>query len=580
MKLMMGLLALAAWSPCLAAAAEGPEGTWRGALQAAPGVELPLVLSLTRGEGGGWTASMDSPDQGAFGIPFDAVAWDGTTLELGAKGIRAKFRGKLDAAGGRIEGEWTQVRPLPLVLTRAGEGEGMTAVPKALDGTWEGTLGDGPKVQIRVVLKVTRAANGATSVRLDSPDQGVMGLGVVAITLEGHEVAFRLKVPKARFRGTLDESGAGVSGHWDQNGGSQPLNFRKVDKPTESRRPQTPKPPFAYEAEEVSYANEAAGVKLAGTLTKPPGPGPFPAALLITGSGAQDRDESLLGHKPFLVLADALTRRGVAVLRVDDRGVGGSTGSVSESTSEELAGDVLAGIAFLKGRPGIDSRRIGLIGHSEGGIIAPIVAGRSDDVAFLVLMAGTAMPGDQLLSLQRRLILKAAGRPDAEIARQGALLDRLAAAAKGEEDSEAVARSMRAIAREATADLPAAEREALTGGDALIEAAIGQLGTRWFRAFLRYDPRPALAKVRCPVLAINGEKDLQVPPKENLSAIAEGLKAGGNTRFETRELPGLNHLFQTCQTGSPSEYARIEETIAPAALDAIGDWVAGQAGIR
>ncbi len=333
---------------------------------------------------------------------------------------------------------------------------------------------------------------------------------------------------------------------------------------TRLRRPQTPKPPFPYKIENLTYQNETAKIKLAGTLTLPQGKGPFPAVILISGSGAQDRDETIFEHRPFHVLADALTRRGIAVLRVDDRGVGGSTGSVATSTSDEFAGDVMAGIAVLKLRPEIDAKKIGLIGHSEGGIIAPIVAARSNDVAFIVLLAGTGLPGDEILFMQGRLISKVMGASEKDLDRQKELQKRLFDIVKTERDTSKSGPAIRQAVKKLLSELTPEERKEAGDLEATTETQIKQLDTPWFRFFLAFDPRPTLEKVRCPVLALNGEKDLQVPPKEDLAEIAKALKKGGNTRVTTMELPGLNHLFQTCKTGAVSEYSEIEETIAPA----------------
>jgi pimeloyl-ACP methyl ester carboxylesterase len=315
-------------------------------------------------------------------------------------------------------------------------------------------------------------------------------------------------------------------------------------------------------------------------LTLPVGNGPFPAVILISGSGAQDRDETLFQHKPFLVLADALTRRGVAVLRVDDRGVGGSSGSTSQSTSEDFAGDVVAGIAFLKARPDIDAHKIGLIGHSEGGLIAPLVAGRSPDVAFIVLMAGTGMPGADVMYQQGRLILKTLGADEKTIERQRSLQQRLFAIIATEKDHGRSIARLREEAKKIVSELPEADRKNARAVEAEVEAQIIGVDSPWFRFFLTFDPRTAFRQVHCPVLALNGEKDLQVAPKENLSEIEKALKEAGNMRVTIRELPGLNHLFQTCKTGAVAEYAIIEETIAPAALKVIGDWVVDRVQAR
>jgi pimeloyl-ACP methyl ester carboxylesterase len=338
-------------------------------------------------------------------------------------------------------------------------------------------------------------------------------------------------------------------------------------KPAALNRPQEPKKPYPYNEEEVGYENMRDGVKLAGTLTLPRGKGPFPAVLLITGSGPQDRNESLLGHKPFLVLADYLTRQGIAVLRVDDRGVGGSTGSTPNSTTENFAADVMAGIEFLKICKEIDPKQIGLIGHSEGGMIAPLVAAQNGDVAFIVLMAGAGLTGEEILYKQGAMIMKANGASVDQLAKQRATQESMFKILKEEKDPAAAEKRLR---EELSKSLT--EEEKKKAGQT-IAVHIKLSNTPWFRYFLTLDPRPALRKVKCPVLALNGENDLQVSANENLREIEAALKAGGNNDVTIARLPKLNHLFQTSQTGSPNEYIKIEETIAPVALKTIGDWI-------
>ena len=327
-------------------------------------------------------------------------------------------------------------------------------------------------------------------------------------------------------------------------------------------RPQDPKPPFPYRQEEVAYESKEPGIRLAGTLTFPSSGGPYSAALLITGSGAQNRNEEIMGHKPFLVLADSLTRRGIAVLRVDDRGVGGSSAGPPTATSLSFAQDVLAGVEYLKSRPEINPRRIGLIGHSEGGIIAPMVAAQSPDVAFIVLMAGMGVKGEEVLTEQGKLVLRANGASEELIQENTKAQKMLFNAIKSTSDNEVAETQM---------------RESLSSANPTIrDAALAQLKSvlsPWMRYFVTYDPQPALEKAKCPVLAINGEKDLQVPPGQNLPAIEKALRAGGNKDFKVIELPGLNHLLQTCKTGSIAEYSQIDETISPVALDLIGSWI-------
>jgi pimeloyl-ACP methyl ester carboxylesterase len=333
--------------------------------------------------------------------------------------------------------------------------------------------------------------------------------------------------------------------------------------PTAPERPQTPRPPFPYSALEVVVPGPG-GARLAGTLTIPAGAGPFPAVLLINGSGPNDRDETIRGHKPFLILADALTRRGVMVLRLDKRGIGASTGGSPDLTTADYAADARSALAWLRRRPEAKADRVGLLGHSEGAEIAPMLAADDPRVAFLVLLAAPAVPGDQLLLAQSRALLEA----------QGAPADRIEAVARANRDIYAIAKS----------DLPddqafeqVADRLQQAGAPQDAVAAMARQGlSPWVRWFLRHDPRPALAKVRCPVLALNGGKDLQAPPAQNLPQLRAALKA--DPQATITELPGLNHLFQTAQTGSPREYGQIQESFAPAALDLIVDWVARTTG--
>ena len=323
----------------------------------------------------------------------------------------------------------------------------------------------------------------------------------------------------------------------------------------------------------MTVVNQEAGIKLAGTLTLPDSGGPFPAAVLITGSGPEDRNEAIFGHKPFLVLADYLTRRGIAVLRCDDRGVGKSTGDYTSATTEDLASDALVQVEYLKTRKEVDPARIGLIGHSEGGIIAPIVANRTEDVAFVVLLAGTGLPGDSVLMLQTALIARSNGATDSAVVEMTRLERRILDIVMQNEDTAKAGAALRALFRESLAGMDERGKEALGFTEESIDAQVSTVLTPWFRYFLRYDPRPALRALKAPVLAIIGGKDLQVAPDVNLPAIKSVLEAGGNKDYTVRELPGLNHLFQHAETGAVTEYAKIEETIAPEALELVGDWI-------
>jgi pimeloyl-ACP methyl ester carboxylesterase/nicotinamidase-related amidase len=437
---------------------------------------------------------------------------------------------------------------------------------------WLGELNTGG-AKLRLLVHLGKTAEGKDQATFDSLDQGQKGIAFDQVKIEKRKVRLEATALKAVFEGTIDEAGQELKGEWRQGGASFPLTLKKVDSAPQSRRPQTPRAPFPYREIEVAYKNVKAGIRLAGTLTVPPGDGPHPVALLITGSGTQDRDETIFEHKPFWVLADFLTRRGIAVLRVDDRGIGGSSKPVEQGTTADFAGDVLAGIDFLKTRPEIDPRRIGLIGHSEGGVIAPLVASQSGDVAFIVLLAGTGVKGEEILYQQGAALLKAAGASEKVLAAQRELQSRMFAIVKSTPDSSAAAEKIQSSVGELIDRLDDETRAGLGNVKATVAAQAQAVTGNWFRYFLSYDPRPNLEQTRCPVLALNGEKDLQVLPKENLPVIREALATGGNKDFEIHELPGLNHLFQTCRTGAVAEYATIEETFAPAALEAIGAWI-------
>jgi pimeloyl-ACP methyl ester carboxylesterase len=545
-------------------ASKGLVGPWAGPLKVAPGVELRIELKVKASEDGkSLTANFISPDQSPEPIAVDSITLEGKSVRFDIKKLNGSYAGELDPEARKIRGHWTQNgRAMDLDLAADDGKSARPEPPVELFGLWVGPLDLGA-AKLRIVLRIEKGPDGRRVAYLDSPDQGAKGIPVTSIGLDGKTVKFACTSIGGSFQGTLDAEKGTITGTFKQLGKSTPLTLKKSEKVEEPKRSQVVKPPFPYRAEEVTFTNPEGGFSLAGTLTLPEkeGDGPYPAVVLITGSGPQDRDENLLGHKPFLVLADYLTRRGIAVLRADDRGVGGSQGpTVTDSTSEELATDTLAAIAFLKSDPRIDSKRIGLIGHSEGGVIAPMVAMKApEDVAFAVLLAGTGVPGDVLLIEQNQRILRASGVSSVLLATNRVALTVMIAAAKagkdpGPDDAKAAAAS-------------------------LSNALAGPLGGRWFRYFLTYDPRPALRTLRCPVLVLNGEKDLQVPPDQNLPEIEKALHEAGNTDVTIVELPGLNHLFQTATTGSPSEYAEIEETINPVVLEKTADWLRTRAHI-
>ncbi len=433
--------------------------------------------------------------------------------------------------------------PLLLALpARAGSGGEQGP---SLEGSWLGTLKVSSTISLRVVFYIRAKPDGSFSGTFVSLDQSLTPRTLDRIGLQNGRVMIDVNAIGGRYEGILNAEGSTIGGKWTQRGGVWDLPLR--------RRPQEPKRPYPYLDEEVTYSNVKDGVTLAGTLTLPPAGGPFPAVILITGSGPEDRDESLFGHRPFLVLADYLTRRGIVVLRVDDRGVGGSQGDTSQATSEDFARDVLAGAEYLKTRREIDPKWIGLIGHSDGGAIAPLAAIDSNDVAFIVLMAAPGVAGDLLLEGQLAALMKADGADQAAI--DAALQEqrRIMGLVKSETDPNRARDRLRALGYP--------------------EAQVQSWTSKWFYFFITHDPQETLHQVRCPVLALNGTLDLQVVAQVNLPAIEQALREGGNPDFTVKELPGLNHLFQTAQTGRIDEYARIDETLSPVALEIMAAWI-------
>ena len=330
--------------------------------------------------------------------------------------------------------------------------------------------------------------------------------------------------------------------------------------------------PETYYSEDITFENEKESFVLAGTLTLPAKEGNFPAVVLISGSGLQNRDEEILGHKPFLILSDHLTRNGIAVLRFDDRGFGESKGDVKNATTENFADDVHYAVKYLLSRNEIDKTKIGLIGHSEGGIIAPMIAAKSDDIAFIVLLAGSGLQGKDLLLLQTDLLAKVSGISDSVRQQSAATNKQLYEIVCNTDDRQERETKITECMQQHLSKTPAIYKGGKTD-DEIISATLKQLESEWITYFIRYNPAPTLEKVKCPVLAVNGSKDLQVPSKENLEAIENALKKGGNTNVTIKEFEGLNHLFQECNTGSPAEYGIIKQTFSPTVLSEISQWI-------
>ncbi len=445
-----------------------------------------------------------------------------------------------------------------------------SAAETHLEAVWEGTLNVGA-IKLKLVFDLKKKTDGSWNASMDSPDQGAFGIKIDNVVQDKETLALEIKRLNGRFEGKLSDDKKKIDGQWKQGGKSFPLVLSPGTKSPPLKRPQEPKRPFPYDEIDVSYANSVGKAKFAGTLTRPRAQGRYPAVLLITGSGSQNRDEELFGHKPFLVLSDALTRRGLAVLRVDDRSVGGSTGDVANATTEDFVTDVMAGIEFLRSRSDIDGDRIGLLGHSEGANIAVEIAAKSDLTTFIVLLGTTTVPGDELLLKQAELISRASGAAEAAIRQNRDLQEGLFLAVKSSTDRTTAEANVDRFLGEWKRNLPAAD--AISLNDATLKAEAQKVMSPWFRRFLQHNPQHDIERVRCPILALFGGRDLQVAPDQNRLPLEAALKTSGHGDHEIRVFPSLNHLFQTSNTGLPSEYGTIEETISPDVLTVIGDWI-------
>jgi hypothetical protein len=450
----------------------------------------------------------------------------------------------------------------------------LSAFGQDVTGRWNGILKI-QGIQLRIVFDIGKTGNGYQST-MDSPDQGATGIPVTATIYEHPAIKLSIQNAQIEYEGTLRPDG-NITGTFKQGGFSVPMNLSKNTVEKEKIfRPQEPSKPYPYHEETIVFENPKASITLAGTLTLPQKEGIYPAVVLISGSGAQNRDEEVFGHKPFLVLADHLAKNGIAVLRFDDRGVASSGGVFNTATSADFAGDAEAAVQYLLARKEIHKKKIGLIGHSEGGMIAPMVAGTSNDVAFIVLLAGIGISGDQLLLLQQEVIGRASGVSEIDLAGAKKINEDMFDIVINSSNSERLADDIAKYLRQAMADNAVIKKPAGMSDDQFIQMWVGQLTSPWMQYFIKYNPVATLGAVRCPVLALNGEKDLQVPPKENLEAIKRAVALGGNKNVTIKEFPGLNHLFQECSTGLPAEYSTIEQTFSPIAMNEISMWIKKQ----
>lgn len=545
-------------------AAEKYLGNWSGALETPQGT-LPLVLTITEDETGDLKAELESPAQApGQKIPVTSITILDNHLSLVIRAIGASYEAEWVEAEDHWAGTFKQGMELQLIFTR-GLPEAKP-VFEGLDGVWEGSINRN-NVDLRLILRIKTGDQG-TVPTFDAPDFGAMGLPVAEFSRELKAVQFSVPAAAARFDGVLSDENT-LTGTWTSTG--QPdsevtfIRTRKTTDRKDPERPQTPQEPFGYSVEEVSFENpDAEGVKLAGTLTLPEGKGPFPVAILISGSGPQDRDESFMGHKPFSVLADYLSRNGIAVLRYDDRGVGASTGDFSAATSADFATDANAAVNYLKTRAEIKGDSIGLVGHSEGGLIAPISAVMNKEINFIVMLAGPGTNLDHLVLSQRRLMGASQGVSKEELDKTEPTIVKILSEVKSSSSqADAVAKVNAILTPELLTEMGVPEERK--------DLIVRTFTSPWYLYFLKHKPAAFISKLEIPVLAINGALDQQVPPDENLSAIRAALV--NNPDATVLELEGLNHLFQTAKTGALGEYFDIPETFAPSALELVADWI-------
>ncbi|HVN58634.1 MAG TPA: alpha/beta hydrolase [Bacteroidales bacterium] len=441
---------------------------------------------------------------------------------------------------------------------------------KNAEGTWLGNL-EANGVTLRIVFRLRLNDSDSLTAVMDSPDQNATNIPMGRVIQRNDSLKIYAPALMGYYKGSILSDSA-ITGVWTQRGVKYPMDIVKVSKPVRDNRPQEPRPPFPYSAEDVRFANKNANIFLAGTLTTPVGNGPFPAVILVTGSGPQNRDEALMGHKPFLVIADWLSRNGIAVLRFDDRGVGKSQGNYGTATTADLATDAEAAFLFLKGNPKINPGMIGIMGHSEGGLIAPMVAALNKDVAFIVSLAGPGVNGEQIILRQSADIGRLSGLSEGKIAENNEINRKLYEIVKGEKDDLIAEDKVTEAYRKILTDQKIPQDQVEDAVNKL-QSSFGARVYPWFRYFISAEPSDFWKKVNCPVLAINGDKDLQVAADVNLPAIENALKSSGNKNIKTVRLQGLNHLFQHCTTGLPTEYGKIEETFSPEALKLITGWI-------
>lgn len=443
-------------------------------------------------------------------------------------------------------------------------------------GNWYGTLNVG--VELKIVFHISQTENGSFVSTADSPDQSAFGLKCDTTFIKNDEIKIEMKMMGASYSGKLTNDSV-ISGNFFQRI-DIPLTLTKKTNPKTAirKRPQTPQPPFAYKSEDISYTNKEKSIQFGATITIPEGKGPFPAIVLISGSGPQNRNCDILGHQLFSVLADHFTNKGFIVLRYDERGIAKSTGRFSDATTADFANDASAGVDYLLSRPEVDKNKIGLIGHSEGGIVAPMVASQRNDINFIVLLAAPGIPVLTMMAEQNEAIAFNNGASEVAAKEFGLLYKRVIPTIASAKDSlYALQESTILIENWAKGK----DKELLSALNLVtakkrfeyVYTLVSQIRTKWFQYFLNISPAVYLEQLKCKVLALNGDKDIQVISSSNLAGISKALKNSKAKKYEIKELNGLNHLFQHCTSCTVNEYAENKETFSPDALLIISNWL-------
>lgn len=423
-------------------------------------------------------------------------------------------------------------------------------------------------MEIPLIFHIKKSDSTFSS-SMDSPKQGAFGIRADLTAYENPVLKMAFSSAGITYEGTYNCENDLIEGTFKQGGLALPLNLSRNKKESTKvlpSRPQEPKPPFSYRSEEITFSNSKDSLKLAGTLTIPSESGRYPAVVLISGSGPQNRNSEIFGHKPFLVLADYLTKQGIAVLRFDDRGVGASEGDLSKATSKDLSNDVEAAVDFLKSRQEINPDEIGLIGHSEGGLIAPMVAKNSKDVDFIILLAGQGLRGDKNLLLQKRILEQKSGIDELTVNQGQQIFSGAYELIRNSKEEKLETKLQEYFQKQFAGRL----------NENQINTLVQQIASPWMKYYLKHDPAPILETTTIPVLALFGENDFQVPPVENSKIVKESLEKAENDKVQVIVFDNLNHLFQESSTGMPNEYGEIEQTISPKVLETISNWILNQ----